>query len=57
LKTQPDNATYHYHLGLAYQKMSDAVKAKTHLERSLQLAPNSPDSADVRKALNEITRG
>ena len=57
LKTQPNNATYHYHLGLAYQKMSDPARAKTHLEKSLQLPPNSPDAGDVRKALNEITHG
>jgi len=57
LKTQPNNATYHYHLGLAYQKMSDTAKAKTHLEKALQLAPNSPDAGEVRKALNEVTRG
>ena len=36
IKKVPDS---HYHLGLAYQMVDDKIKARTHLERVLELSP------------------
>jgi len=34
LKKNPDDATYHYHLGMAYQKADQPELAKEHLQRA-----------------------
>jgi tetratricopeptide (TPR) repeat protein len=47
------NATYHYHLGLAYQKTVDFAHAKEHLERALELHPTPQQAGEIRKALAE----
>ena len=47
----PDNATIHYHLGLAYQKANQNALARQHLEKALKLRPNN---ADAKKALSEL---
>jgi tetratricopeptide (TPR) repeat protein len=47
----PDDATIHYHLGLAYEKTNQNALARQHLERALKL---SPDNSDARKALSEL---
>jgi Flp pilus assembly protein TadD len=54
IQNEEKNATFHYHLGLAYQKNNDLAKARTHLRRALELEPNSPSSADYRKALDAV---
>jgi tetratricopeptide (TPR) repeat protein len=52
-KKLPTEPTYHFHLGLAYQKLGDPVRARTHLRRALEL--DSKFKADeIRKALAEI---
>jgi len=48
---EPDNATYHYHLGLAYAKAEQPALAKQHLERVLKIDPKYSDADDVRKQL------
>lgn len=55
LKQAPDNPTYHYHIGLTYQKTGDAAKARTHLNRALRLNPTHPDRTDIEKALRELS--
>jgi uncharacterized protein HemY len=57
LKKVPDNPTFHYHLGLTYQKERKPERARQHLERALQINPKSPEAAEIRKALSEIGRG
>jgi tetratricopeptide (TPR) repeat protein len=52
----PQNPTYHYHLGLAYQKANDRVRAKDHLEQALRINPNDARADDIRKALAELGR-
>lgn len=47
----PPNATYHYHLGLAYQKTNDRTYARTQLQRVLQIDPNYNRATEIRKAL------
>jgi Flp pilus assembly protein TadD len=50
----PSNATYRYHLGLAYLKAGDKVKARSMLERALTLQLPSAEAAEARKALASI---
>ena len=41
----PKNASYLYHLGLAYERTGDRRKATDALERAEKLNPESPDGA------------
>ena len=50
----PNNPTYAYHLGLAYQKNGDAVQARRELERALKLKPNFEGADDAKKILESI---
>jgi cellulose synthase operon protein C len=47
----PEDATVHYHLGMAYQKANQPAQARQQLEKALKL---SPSNADARKALSEL---
>jgi cellulose synthase operon protein C len=47
----PDDAVFHYHLGLAYQKSNQLPLARQQLERALKI---KPDSSEARKALSEL---
>ena len=49
LQKAPDNATYHYHLGMVYEKQNNTVAAKKHLERALQINPNSSSADEIRQ--------
>jgi len=51
---EPENATYHYHLGLAYAKASQPALAKQNFERVLKIDPNYSDADDVRKQLAQL---
>ncbi len=51
VKQAPDNASIHYHLGMAYQKLNNAANAKAHLDRALKLDPNNPHAQEIRAAL------
>jgi tetratricopeptide (TPR) repeat protein len=51
---EPENATYHYHLGLAYAKASQPALAKQNFERVLKIDPNYSDAADVKKQLAQL---
>jgi Flp pilus assembly protein TadD len=53
-RKQPDNPTYHYHLGLAYERASKPALAKQHFERVLKIDPNYSDAADVKKQLAQL---
>lgn len=52
VKVEPANSTYHYHLGLAYQKNHNDTQAKAHFVRALQLNPPQAEADEIRKALN-----
>jgi len=54
VKKTPNNPTFHYHLGLAYQKSDQPMLAKEHLQQVLKLNPNYPEAEGVKKALAEI---
>ncbi len=55
LQKSPDNATYHFHLGMVYQKQKNTADARKHLERALQINPKSPNADEIRKALNQMS--
>jgi len=50
----PENATVHYHLGLAYEKTDQPNLARQHLQRVLKLDPNYSDATDVKKQLAQL---
>jgi len=50
----PDNATYHYHIGMVYQKQKNTEEARKHLQRTLQINPNFPDANKIREALHQM---
>ncbi|HXX02272.1 MAG TPA: tetratricopeptide repeat protein [Candidatus Acidoferrales bacterium] len=47
----PDDATIHYHLGMAYQKSNQNALARQQLEKAVKLSPNN---ADAKKALADL---
>jgi Flp pilus assembly protein TadD len=53
----PANPTYHYHLGIAYQKNKDFAHARAQFQRALQLSPPQPEADAIHKALAEISGG
>jgi len=57
IKNSPENSTYHYHLGLAYQKTRDYAHAKEQLERALTLRSEPVQADKIRRALVENTGG
>ena len=54
LKTEPDNAPYHYHIGLAYSKLGNVPQAKLHFQRALAMDPKSSQADLVRKELQQL---
>jgi tetratricopeptide (TPR) repeat protein len=53
VKKAPDNATYHYHIGMAYRKQKNLAAARKHLQRTLQINPNFPEAKKIREVLNQ----
>src|SRR5438445_4196168 len=49
----PGDPTYHYHLGVAYQKNNDNARAKAQFERALQLNPSRSQADAIHKAIAE----
>jgi tetratricopeptide (TPR) repeat protein len=50
----PNNATYRYHLGLAYAKAGQKEKARVALERALQLSPQFDGASTARETLESL---
>jgi Flp pilus assembly protein TadD len=53
VKQTPDSATFHYHLGMAYEKANNHALAKKELEQALQISPNYSEADKIRKILAE----
>ena len=53
IKKSPDNPTYHYHLGVTFQKNKDAGHARDQFERALKLQPNPALSQQIHKAMTD----
>ena len=49
----PENSTYHYHLGLTYQKLNDLPRARTEFEKTISLDPKSPLANEAHRALSQ----
>jgi tetratricopeptide (TPR) repeat protein len=54
LKTDPDNASMQYHLGMVYAKLSDRSDAMVHLKKAVSLSPNSPEGKGAKAALQGL---
>lgn len=54
VKGAPSNATYRYHLGMAYQKLNDLKKARIELEKSIRIDPQAPSAEKASQALSEL---
>jgi len=50
----PEDATVHYHLGMAYERTDQPTLARQHLERVLKINPNYSSAADVKKMLSQL---
>jgi len=53
VKATPNNQTYRYHLGITYQQLQDPARAKTELEKAINLDPKSPVADQARQAMAE----
>ncbi len=54
IKTEPNNATMQYHLGMVYSKLRDKSNASNHLKKALSLAPDSPTAKEAAAALQQL---
>ncbi len=54
VKDVPDNSTFHFHLGLAYQKNNEPDRARRHLRRALELQSDQQKAEPIRRALSEL---
>jgi tetratricopeptide (TPR) repeat protein len=54
VKKDPENATYNYHLGLAYARNGQAAQARQQLDRVLKIKPDYSEADKLRQALAEI---
>ncbi|HEY1901970.1 MAG TPA: tetratricopeptide repeat protein [Terracidiphilus sp.] len=54
VKTEPNDASMQYHLGMVYSKLRDKNSAETHLKKAVSLAPNSPTAKDAKAALQGL---
>ncbi len=50
----PEDATFHYHLGMAYERTDQPALARQHLERVLKINPNYSSAGDVKKMLSQL---
>jgi tetratricopeptide (TPR) repeat protein len=55
LKTAPNDASIHYHLGMTYSKLSNSTDAAIHLKKAAALAPDSQTAKDANKALGLLS--
>ena len=51
VKGSPDSATYHYHLGMAYQKANNLPMAKKEFASALQINPKLSQADEINKLL------
>jgi tetratricopeptide (TPR) repeat protein len=54
VQADPRNASYHYHLGMAYAQVGQVARARASLERCLELNAGSGDAAAARAALAKL---
>jgi len=54
LQVDPDHPRAHYFLGLVYVNLGDTAKAKEHLARFVELAPDDPEVASANDMLGYL---
>lgn len=54
VSARPNNAVYHFHLGLAYAKAGDETNARRALEQALKLTPDFDGSVEARRVLRSL---
>jgi len=54
VKKEPDNATFNYHLGLAYARNGQAALARQQLDRMVKIKPGSSEVEELRKAMASV---
>ncbi len=55
VKKEPSNSTYHYHLGLTYQKLKEPTRARAELQKAISIAPKSPIADLARQAESQAS--
>ena len=53
LAIDPTQARAHYLLGICYS-MDDKAKAREHLNKFIEMAPNDPDAAAAKEMLQDV---
>ena len=54
LRLRPEEAEYHYRLGLVHAAQSRPEEAKQHLRRFLELAPEHPEAETARRMIDAL---
>jgi tetratricopeptide (TPR) repeat protein len=54
VQRSPNDPSFHYHLGLAYQQAGKPALAREHLETVLKMNPNFSEADDVKRVLAEL---
>jgi tetratricopeptide (TPR) repeat protein len=54
LQEAPENATYHYHMGMVYQRQKNMAAARKELQHTLQLDPNFTEANKIRETLQRL---
>jgi tetratricopeptide (TPR) repeat protein len=54
-KTNPNDASIQYHLGMVYSKMGNKADAVDHLKKAVSLAPGTQTGNDANKALSSMS--
>ena len=54
VKSNPQNASMQYHLGMTYSKLGDKANASLHLKKAVSLAPDSPVAKSASAALEQL---
>jgi tetratricopeptide (TPR) repeat protein len=57
LVSTPDNPTYHYHLGVAYQRAKNPSSAATQFRQVLKLDPGYAKGEEIRRQLADLGQG
>lgn len=55
IKTDPDNASMQYHLGMVYSKLRDKGNATIHLKKAISLGHGSPTEKEAEAALQQLS--
>ena len=49
-----DNPRFHYHLGMAYAKSGEIIRAREQLQKVLTMSPESNDAGEARRTLSQL---